>query len=101
MAVLVAMILLGALGLGLLSWWLGLDGLVRRRERFCVYSLACCALALLLACAYFYGGVQCQDWSSLLDTSDTLLLAAVTLTAVSLLLNGGALVRLHLGGNAG
>ena len=94
MAVLVAMILLGALGLGLLSWWLGLAALVRRRERFCVYSLACCALALLLACAYFYGGVQCQDWSSLLDTSDTL-------TAVSLLLNGGALVRLHLGGNAG
>lgn len=39
--------------------------------------------------------------SSLLDTADTLLLAAVTLTAVSLLLNGGALVRLHLGGNAG
>ena len=101
MAVLVAMILLGALGLGLLSWGLGIAALVRRGGPLSVYSLACCALALLLACAYFYGGIQCEDWSTLLDTAGTMLLAAGVLTAVSLLLNGGALLRRYRGGETG
>lgn len=100
MAVLVAMILLGALGLGLLSWGLGIAALVCRKERFSVYSLSCCALALLLACTYFYGGVQCEDWSTLLDTARAMLLSAGVLTVVNLLLNGGALVRRYLGGTA-
>lgn len=98
MAVLVAMILLGALGLGFLSWGLGIAALVRRSEQLSVYSLICCILALLLACAYFYGGIQCQDWSALLDTANAMLLAAVVLTVVSLVLNGGTLVRRYLGG---
>lgn len=100
MAVLVAMILLGALGLGLLSWGLGVAALIRRDLRLSVCSLACCALALLLACAYFYGGVQCQDWDTLLDTARAMLLAAGVLTAVSLLLNGGAMVCQYRGGTA-
>lgn len=100
MAVLVAMILLGALGLGLLAWGLGIAALVRRDGRLSVCSLACCALALLLACAYFYGGVQCQDWSTLLDTARPMLLAAGVLTAVSLLLNGGAMARRYRGGKS-
>lgn len=93
MAVLVAMILLGALALGLLSWGLGITALVRRDLRWSVCSLACCVPALLLACTYFYGGVQVQDWSSLLDTADAMLFSASVLTAVSLLLNAGALLR--------
>lgn len=101
MAVLVSMILLGALGLGLLSWGLGLAALVRRDLRLSVCSLACCALALLLACAYFYGGVQCHDWDTLLDTARAMLLAAGVLTAVSLQLNGGAMARRYGGGTAG
>ena len=40
MAVLVAMILLGALGLGLLSWGLGLAGLIRRDLRFSICSVS-------------------------------------------------------------
>lgn len=98
MAVLVAMILLGALGLGLLSWGLGIAALVLRDGRLSVCSLACCVLALLLACAYFYGGIQCQDWSTLMDTARAMLLAAGVLTAVSLLLNGGVMVRQYMGG---
>ena len=93
MAVLVAMILLGALALGLLSWGLGITALVRRDLRWSVCSLACCVPALLLACVYFYGGVQVQDWSALLDTADAMLFSASVLTAVSLLLNAGALLR--------
>ena len=93
MAVLVAMILLGALGLGLLAWGLGLAGLVRRDLRLSVCSLSCGTLAVLLACAYFYGGIQCQDWSTLMDTARAMLLAAGVLTAVSLLLNGCTLLR--------
>ena len=98
MAVLVAMILLGAQALGLLTWGLGLAGLIRRDLRFSVCSLSCCALTLLLACTYFYGGIQCEDWSTLLDTARAMLLSAVVLTVVNLLLNGGALVRRYLGG---
>lgn len=101
MAVLVAMILLGALGLGLLSWGLGVAALVSRKEPLSVCSLICCALALLLACTYFYGGVQCEDWSALMDTAGAMLLSASVLTAVNLLLNGGALVRRYLGGKSG
>lgn len=101
MAVLVAMILLGALVLGLLSWGLGIAALVRRSEPLSVCSLICCVLALLLACTYFYGGVQCEDWSTLLDTARAMLLAAVVLTAGNLLLNGGTLVCRYLGGKAG
>lgn len=100
MAVLVAMILLGALGLGLLSWGLGIAALVLRSGRLSVCSLACCALALLLACADFYYGIQREDWSALMDTSEAMLRCGVILTAVSLLLNGIALPRWSRGGRA-
>lgn len=100
MAVLVAMILLGALGLGLLSWGFGIAALGLRSGRLSVCSLACCALALLLACSYFYGGVLYEDWSALMDTSEAMLRCGVILTAVSLLLNGIALPRWSRGGRA-
>lgn len=90
MAVIVSMILLGALFLGLGSWGLAGAGLLRRDVRFTGPSLACCALALLLACAYFYGGVYYEDWSALMDTAGAMLLAACVLTGVSLLLNVAA-----------
>lgn len=100
MAVLVSMILLGALGLGLLSWGLGIAAVGLRSGRLSVCSLACCALALLLACADFYCGVQREDWSALMDTSEAMLRCGVILTAVSLLLNGIALPRWSRGGRA-
>lgn len=90
MADIVSMILLGAFSLGLLSWGLAGASLLLRNTRLCAPSMACCALSLLLACIYFYGGVRCGDWDTLTDTAGAMLLGASVLTGVTLCLNAAA-----------
>lgn len=84
------LILLGALTLGVVSWALGGAAMLRRGQGLSTLSLGSCALALLLACAYFYLEVQGQNWDNLADTADAMLFSAAVLSAVTVFLNGAA-----------
>ncbi len=94
----------GSLLLGLAAWALPLarPGWVLRRggrgESLSLLSGLACALSLTLQLLEIRHRVALQDWSALLDTLGPLTQAAVTLVAVTFLLNLAALAAVRPAG---
>ena len=83
-----------SLTLGILAWIFG--GSAALRGKFGVFSfgsLSLCGLSLVLQLYELRRRVDLSDWSALLDTAGALTFAASVLVAVTLALNGIALLR--------
>ena len=81
-----------SLSLGLLAWGLGFDAIRQRSPRVFAGMCACC-LSLFFQLAEVLVQVRERDWSTLLDTWDTVVFAAAVLVGVTILLNSIALLR--------
>ena len=79
---------------GLAAWGLGVAALLLRRNgRWCsIGSLTACTLSLCLEVFNFARLADIGDTSAFLDTANAVRLAAGALVAVTLVLNGVALI---------
>lgn len=83
-----------SLGAGFLSWCLASASLFSKgRPGYTVSSLTLCILSLVSQFLEINRMVNKNDWSAIEDVFPAILIAAVTLSAVTLLLNGIALWR--------
>ena len=76
---------LSSLGLGLMAWGFGLNAL--RKQRMSLWSFVLCLLSLLLQFAELTHRSAIGDTAAILDTICAVTLAAVTLSAGTVLLN--------------
>jgi cytochrome c oxidase subunit 4 len=85
---------LGSLLLGLIAWILPIINLniLNKAEHknwfvFCITSISACAISLFLQILYNNHLVNIEDWSALMDTIRTVVLASSVLLVVTLMLN--------------
>ncbi len=78
--------------LGLLAWILGAAALRKNRWQSFA-SLSACCLSLFFQLTEALVQVREGDWSTLLDTWDTVVAAAALLVGVTLALNGMVVLR--------
>lgn len=85
---------LSSLGLGLLSWGLGIAAIVKKGDtRFVFSSMASCCAALFLQLCEVRHRANILDTSAIYDTIGAVVFAAATLITVTVVLNGIALIR--------
>ncbi|MEZ4517454.1 MAG: hypothetical protein R3C44_11690 [Chloroflexota bacterium] len=90
---------LGSLALGLIAWGLAIFNLVLPNKSnnknwavFSIMSLSACAVSLCLQIFYTNHLVTIEDWSALMDTSQTTAWVAAVLLIVTLILNAVTLL---------
>lgn len=83
-----------SLVLGLLAWGLGVAAVCRKRCSWCMFdSMALCGLSLVLQLFEVARRAEIPDFSAIQETAPTLASAAALLLAVTVGLNGIALLR--------
>ncbi|MFS0788383.1 hypothetical protein ABC345_18625 [Shouchella sp. 1P09AA] len=82
---------LGSLVIGLLAWTLPILNLVKHHKRWVIVSLAsmsACIVSICFQLLYNDYLVRIEDWSALMDTSQSVILLSFILAAGTIFLNG-------------
>ena len=90
----VSFLLIGSLILGLVSWILPILNIIKYKNiynknwaTYSIISMGSCAIALAFQILYSNHIVKIEDWSGLMDTSNTSALLSVILLVITIILN--------------
>ena len=90
----VSFLMIGSLILGLFSWILPILNIIKYKNNhnknwatYSMISMSSCAIALVFQILYSNHIVKIEDWSALMDTSNTSTLLSVILLVITIILN--------------
>lgn len=90
----VSFLMIGSLILGLVSWILPALNIIKSKSNYnkngatySIISMGSCAIAITFQILYSNHIVKIEDWSTLIDTSNTSTLLSVILLVITIILN--------------
>ncbi len=95
----VSFLMIGSLILGLVSWILPALNITKYNKNWAIYSItsmSSCAITLVFQILYSNYMVKIEDFSSLMDTSNTSALLSVALLVITVILNIISLIKYHI-----